>query len=89
MRHEAAIERNATLLEDVGVGVAVAALAGAVVTAIGLWFHYVSGAIFILGTALIAWHSGFRPAMVSSVVSSTALGPLINALDALLSGVPA
>ena len=82
MRHEAAIERNATLLEDVGVGVAVAALAGAVVIAIGLWFHYVSGAIFILGTALIAWHSGFRPAMVSSVVSSTALGPLINALDA-------
>ena len=53
MRHEAAIERNATLLEDVGVGVAVAALAGAVIIAIGLWFHYVSGAIFILGTALI------------------------------------
>ena len=82
MRHEAAIERNTTLLEDIGVGVAVAALAGAVNIAIGLWFHYVSGAIFILGTALIAWHSGFRPAIVSSLVSTTALGPLINALDA-------
>ena len=82
MRHEAAHERRASLLEDVGVGVAVAALAAAVVVGIGLWFHYVTGAVFILATAILAWHSGFRPALVSSIVSSAALGPLVNALDA-------
>ena len=82
MRHEAAYERRASLLEDVGVGVAVAALAAAVVVGIGLWFHYVTGAVFILATAILAWHSGFRPALVSSIVSTAALGPLVNALDA-------
>ena len=82
MRHEAAYERRASLLEDVGVGVAVAAMAAAVVVGIGLWYHYVTGAIFILATAILAWHSGFRPALVSTIVSTAALGPLVNALDA-------
>ena len=82
MRHEAALERKASLLEDIGVGVAVAALAGALIIGIGLWFQYVTGAIFLLATALIAWHSGFRPALVSSIVSTAALPALINALDA-------
>ncbi|MBY0494907.1 MAG: response regulator [Cyanobacteria bacterium] len=82
MRHEAALERKASLLEDIGVGVAVAAMAAAVVIGIGLWYHYVTGAVFILATAILAWHSGFRPALVSSVVSTAALGPLVNALDA-------
>jgi len=82
MRHEAAYERNASLLEDVGIGVAVAAMGAAVVVGIGLWYHYVTGAVFILGTAILAWHSGFRPALVSTIVSTAALGPLVNALDA-------
>ena len=82
MRHEAAIVRKATLLEDIGIGVAVAALAAAAVIGIGLWYHYVTGAIFILATAILAWHSGFRPAVVSSIASTAALAPLIVALDA-------
>ncbi|HUQ86123.1 MAG TPA: ATP-binding protein [Vicinamibacterales bacterium] len=82
MRHEAAYERRAGLWEDLGIGIAVAALAAAVVVGIGLYFHYVTGGIFLLGTAILAWHSGFRPALVSTVVSTAALGPLITALDA-------
>src|SRR5688572_4054127 len=82
MRHEAAYERKATLLEDLGIGVAVAAMAAAVVVGIGLWFHYVTGAVFILATAILAWHSGFRPALVSTIASTAALGPLVQALDA-------
>ena len=82
MRHEAAYERNASLLEDLGIGVAVAAMAAAVVIGIGLWYHYVTGAVFILATAVLAWHSGFRPALVSTIVSTAALGPLVRALDA-------
>ena len=82
MRHEAAYERNASLLEDVGIGVAVAAMAATVVVGSGLWFHYVNGSVFILATAILAWHSGFRPALVSTIVSLAALGPLVRQLDA-------
>ena len=82
MRHEAAIERNASLLEDIGVGVAVSALAAAATIGIGLWFNYINGALFLLATAVVAWHSGFRPALVSSLVSIFALPSLIKALDA-------
>jgi PAS domain S-box-containing protein len=82
MRHEAAIERKASVWEDLGIGIAVAAMAGAVVIGIGLWYHYVTGAIFILATAILAWHSGFRPALISSIVSTAALAPLVQALDA-------
>jgi PAS domain S-box-containing protein len=82
MRHEAAYERRTSLLEDVGVGVAVAAMAGAAVVGIGLWYHYVTGAIFIIATAFLAWHSGFRPALVSTIISTAAIAPLVNALDA-------
>jgi PAS domain S-box-containing protein len=81
MRHEDAYERKASIWEDVGVGVAVAAIACAVVIGIGLWFHYVTGAIFLLATAVLAWHSGFRPALVSGVIGTALLGPLITALD--------
>jgi hypothetical protein len=45
MRHEAAYERRASLWEDLGIGVAVAAMAGAAIIGIGLWYHYVNGAI--------------------------------------------
>ena len=82
MRHEAAYERRASIWEDLGIGVAVAAMAGAVIIGIGLWYHYVTGAVFILATAILAWHSGFRPAFVSGVISTAAIAPLVTALDA-------
>ena len=66
MRHEDAYERRASFWDDLGIGVAVFAMAGAVVVGIGLWFHYVAGVFFILATAILAWHSGFRPALVST-----------------------
>ena len=78
MRHEAAYERRASLWEDLGIGVAVAAMAAAVVIGIGLWSHYVTGVFFILATAILAWHSGFRPALVTTVLSTAALGPLVH-----------
>src|SRR5262245_5593315 len=82
MRHEAAYERRASIWEDVGIGVAVSAIAGALIIGIALWTHYVTGAIFILATAILAWHSGFRPALVSTAISTAALAPLVNLLDA-------
>jgi PAS domain S-box-containing protein len=91
MRHEAAYERRATVLEDIGVGVAVFTVAAASVIGIGLWTQYVTGALFILATAILAWHSGFRPALVSSVLSTAALPYLVMALDvhATLINMPA
>jgi PAS domain S-box-containing protein len=82
MRHEAAYERKASIWEDFGIGVAAFAAAGAGVVGIGLWTQYVSGALFILATAILAWHSGFRPALISTALSTAAMGPLITALDA-------
>ena len=81
MRHEAAYGRHANLWEDIGIGVAVFAVAAAVIVGIALWTQYVTGAIFILATAILAWHSGFRPALVSTVLSTAATPPLVNALD--------
>ena len=81
MRHEDAYERRASVWEDIGIGVAVAAIAGALIIGIGLWTHYVTGAIFILATAILAWHSGFRPALVITAISTAAIAPLITALD--------
>jgi PAS domain S-box-containing protein len=82
MRHEAAYERKAGLWEDIGTGIAVFTMALAVVVGVGLWTQYVTGALFILATAILAWHSGFRPALVSSVLSTAALPYLVTALDA-------
>jgi len=82
MRHEAAYERRASIWEDLGIGVATFAIAAAVVIGIGLWAHYVTGAIFILATAILAWHSGFRPALISTAFGTAAMAPLILAFDA-------
>jgi PAS domain S-box-containing protein len=82
MRHEAAYERKASIWEDFGIGVAVFTMAAAVVVGIGLWTHYVTGAFFILATAILAWHSGFRPAVVSAVLATIATPYLVYALDA-------
>jgi len=81
MRHEAAYERRASIWEDLGLGVAVFAMSAAVVIAIGLWTHYITGAFFILATAILAWHSGFRPAFVTGVLGTAATPYLVNALD--------
>jgi PAS domain S-box-containing protein len=81
MRHQAAYGRKASLLEDVGIGVAVFAAAAVIVFAVGLWTRYVTSLFFVLSIAVLAWHSGFRPAIVATVLSAIAIGPLTTALD--------
>jgi PAS domain S-box-containing protein len=81
MRHEAAYERNANIWEDVGIGVAVFAMAAAIIIGIGIWFQYVTGAFFILATAILAWHSGLRPAVITGTLGTIATPYLIRALD--------
>lgn len=81
MRHEAAYERRASIWDDIGLGIAVFAAAVALIVGIGLWTHFVTGAFFILATAILAWHSGFRPALVSAALSTAAIGPIVQALD--------
>jgi PAS domain S-box-containing protein len=87
MRHQAAYGRKAGLLEDVGIGIAVFAATAVVVFGIGLWTRYVSGVLFILSTAVLAWHSGFRPALIAAILSTIAIGPLTIALDSDASGI--
>jgi PAS domain S-box-containing protein len=82
MRHEAAYGRKANFWEDLGIGVAVFAAAAVVIFGIGLWTRYVSATVFVLSTAVLAWHSGFRPALVATVFSTIAIAPLTTALDA-------
>ena len=82
MRHQAAFGRKATLWEDLGIAVAVFALTAAIVIGVGWWTRYVTGTFFVLSTAILAWHSGFRPAFISGVLSTIAIGPLTSALDA-------
>jgi PAS domain S-box-containing protein len=82
MRHQAAHRRKASLLEDVGIGIAVFAATAVVVFGIGLWTRYVSGVLFVLSTAVLAWHSGFRPAIIAAILSTIAIAPLTMALDA-------
>ena len=81
MRHEAAWGRKATIWEDIGIAVAVFSLTAATVIGIGLWTQYVTGAFFVLSTAILAWHSGFRPAFVATVLSALAIAPITRGLD--------
>ena len=81
MRHQAALGRKASLFEDIGIGVAVFAATAVVVFGVGLWTRYVAGVLFVLSTAVLAWHSGFRPALISAVLSTIVIGPLTTALD--------
>jgi len=87
MRHEAAYERRASVWEDLGIGVATFAMSAAVVIGIALWTHYVSGVWMVLAAAMVAWHSGFRPAFFTTALSTAAIGPLIQAFDAQASFV--
>lgn len=81
MRHEAAFERKANVWEDAGIGVAVFAMAAALVIGIGIWYHYVTGAFFILATAILAWHSGFRPALIAGALGTIATPWLVRTFD--------
>jgi PAS domain S-box-containing protein len=83
MRHEAAAAaKQPTVWEDIGIGVAVFALCLAITVGVGLWWQYATGSFFILGSAILAWYSGFGPAFVVAVLATAVLGPLTTALDA-------
>lgn len=82
MRHQAAATaRHSTVWEDIGIGVSAFALCLALTVGIGFGWHYASGAVFILGVAILAWHNGFGPALVTAVLGTAAIGPLTVALD--------
>ncbi|MDP2389026.1 MAG: histidine kinase dimerization/phospho-acceptor domain-containing protein, partial [Acidobacteriota bacterium] len=67
--------------EDIGLGVAAFALCLALTAGLGLWLSYVTGALFTLGVAILAWRHGFRPALVTAILATAAIGPLTAALD--------
>ena len=69
-------------MEDLGIGVAVFAVTAAIVFILGVWTQYVAGMVFVLATAVLAWHSGFRPALITTILSTLAIAPLTQALDA-------
>jgi PAS domain S-box-containing protein len=83
MRHQAAAAAKQTnAWEDLGIGVAGFAVCLVLTVAIAFWWQYATGVLFILGVALLAWHNGFGPALVTAVLSTAVLGPLTNAMDA-------
>jgi len=81
MRHEATYVRRATVWQDLVLAFAVFAGSTAGVVAIALYTHYVTGAIAILTTAILAWHNGFRPALFATALNGLVIGPLITLLD--------
>ena len=83
MRHQAAATaRRTTVWEDIGIGVGAFALCLAFTAGVGFWLSYVTGTLFILGVAILAWHRGFGPALVAAVLGTAAIGPLTAAMDA-------
>ena len=82
MRHEAAYERRAGVWEDLAIGIATFAMSAAIVIGVALWTHYVSGVWMVLAAAILAWHSGLRPALFTTALSAAAIGPIIQAFDA-------
>lgn len=82
MRHQAeATARRSSLWEDFGIGVAAFAASLAAIVGVALWTDYVAASIFILGVAILAWHNGFAPALVTAILGSAVTGPLTLALD--------
>ena len=69
MRHEATHVRNATVWQDFVLALGVFAGTTAVVLAIALYTHYVTGALAVLTTAILAWHGGFRPALIATALN--------------------
>jgi len=83
MRHQAeAASKRRTLWGNLGIGAAAFAVSLVLAVASGLWIHNVIGAFFILGVAIVAWHGGFGPALVSAVLGTAVIGPLTAAMDA-------
>src|SRR5687767_5418465 len=83
MRHEAAAAaKQTTVWEDIGIGAAVFALCLALTVGVGLWWQYATGTFFMLGVAILAWYSGFGPALVTTVLATAVIGPLTAAMDA-------
>jgi PAS domain S-box-containing protein len=83
MRHQAASEaRRTSYWEDFGIGVAVFALCLVLAIGLALWTKYFTGSFFIIGAAILAWHSGFAPAAVTAILGSAVVGPLTAAMDA-------
>ena len=83
MRHQAAAAaRQTTVWEDIGLGVATFALCLALTVGLGFWLSYATGTLFILGVAILAWHNGFGPALVTAILGTAVIGPLTTALDA-------
>jgi len=83
MRHQAeATARRASLWEDIGLGIAAFAASLALMVGVGLWTEYVSASFFILGVAILAWRSGFTPALVTAVLGTAVTAPVTLALDA-------
>jgi PAS domain S-box-containing protein len=66
---------------DIGLGTGTYAACTALVIAIGFAFHTFSGAFFIIGAAILAWHSGFRPALVTVILATLTVTPLAQWLD--------
>jgi len=82
MRHEATHVRKATVWQDFVLAATVFAGTTAVVLAIALYTHYVTGALAVLTTAILAWHGGFRPALIATALNGLVIGPMITILDA-------
>ena len=87
MRHQAAYGRRTSVWEDLGIAVAAFAATAALVFVIGVWTRYVAGMLFVIASAGLAWHSGFRPALFASLLSTAAIGPLTTALDATAASI--
>lgn len=82
MRHQAEVTAGrSTLFEDFGIGVAAFAVCLALVVGVATWTGYVAGSFFVLGVAILAWHNGLAPALVTAILGSAAIGPLTFALD--------
>jgi PAS domain S-box-containing protein len=64
------------------VTLAATALTILIVTLIGIWTRYVSGAFFLLAITALAWRYGFRAGLLSTLISAAAYWPLLIWVDA-------
>jgi PAS domain S-box-containing protein len=65
-----------------GVTLAVTGATIGLVTLLGIWTHYVSGAYFLLAISVLAWRYGFRAGFLSMLISVAAYWPLMVWVDA-------
>ena len=72
-----------------GVTLIVTAIAIGIVTVVGVWAQYVTSAIFLLTTTVLAWRYGFRAGLLSTVLSTAAYWPLMVWFDTRAINIPA